>query len=244
MFNGFPPQIFDFLNGLHQNPDSEWFARHRETYEKMVKPIVKEFISAISPFIHILNPHLETSPKFNKTIGRLHNDTRFHKNKPPYKKYLFITFPREGSRWSDAPFLYLALHRSGVYVGYWSGGAGRFVPEDWRRRLSKYRRLFQDFLDRNRIPQTCYFLEDAGEDGPGNLTALPVNAEEWAKLTDLSVGVFYLRDDPAVSRKEFLKRVVNHFFEWYPLYIFQTSGAIEADLWEYYEKKKNFRFLD
>jgi len=244
MFNGFPPQLFDFLTGLHQNPNSEWFARNRETYEKVVKPTVKEFISAISPFIHILNPHLETAPKFNKTIGRLHNDTRFHKTKPPFKKYLFITFPREGGRWSDAPFLYLALHRSGIYVGYWSGAAGQFFPEDWQNRLKKHATLFQEFLEENKIDQTYFLMEDTGEDGPGRLTALPANVDGWAQLTDISVGIFYSRDEFVLRSKDFLRRVVYHFFDIYPFYIFQTSNTIESDLLDYYDKKQDFRFLE
>ncbi len=244
MFNGFPPQVFDFLKGLHQHPHPDWFAQHRETYEKIVKPTVKEFISAVAPFIHILNPHLETAPKFNKTIGRLHNDTRFHKNKPPYKKYLFITFPREGGRWSDAPFLYLALHRSGVYVGYWSGAAGQFYPEDWQKRLRTYSARFREFLERNDIRENYFQMEDAGEDGPGRLAALPEDVAGWAQLTDVSVGVFYPREEPVLRSKEFLRRVATHFFDLYPLYIFQTSNAIEADLSDYYEKKQGFRFLE
>jgi len=243
MFNGFPLQLFDFMNGLYHNNSKIWFNENCDIYEKIVKPTVRDLVSALAPFIKILNQNLETSPKFNKTIGRLHNDTRFHKNKPPHKNYIFISFPKEGRRWSDAPFLYLAIHRSGIYVGFWSGDGKQFNPADWQKRLLKNSTSFKNFLRKNHILQSYFTFGDSKEDGPGKLKAIQPDFDYWLKLANVSIGNFYPREDKLLFGKEVIKTTVYNLFDLYPLYIFQTSPAIEADLMEYFEKKENFKFF-
>ncbi len=244
MFNGFSPQIFTFMEGLHRNNSRDWFNEHRDVYEEIVKPTVRELVTALSPFIHILNPGLETSPKFNKTIGRLHNDTRFHKNKPPFKKYIFITFPPEGRRWSDAPFLYLAIHRSGVWIGYWSGPQAVFDAEDWKKRIRVNASLFREFLDRNRIQEKYGFMADSDEDGPGKLVPIPPAFEIWQNLEDISTGTFYPAGNNNLRDEKFIEAAAAVLFDLYPFYIFQTSAAVEAEFLDYLDKKENFRFVD
>ena len=121
MFTGLRGEIFDFLEGLYEHNGREWFEAHKAVYEKQIKPTAKAIVQGLAPFVKMLDENLETRPQIHKTISRIHNDRRFRKDRLPFKRYVFMTFPREGRRWADGPLLYVALERRGVWVGFWSG---------------------------------------------------------------------------------------------------------------------------
>ncbi|NOX36499.1 MAG: DUF2461 domain-containing protein [Calditrichaeota bacterium] len=244
VFRGFHKEIFDFLQGLYEHNDREWFESHKQTYETLVKPTAKALVVALAPFVKLMNEELEVRPRIHKTISRIHNDLRFRKDRPPFKRYVFITFPKEGRRWADGPLLYLAIERRGVWVGFWSGSHPRRVFQKyWQSRLQQFGHLFQDYLERNRII-THYYLLLGNEEGPESEQLLTADLDFWRKLTEFSVGRFYPREDDLLYGSKFLEAVVHHFWDLYPFYIFQESGQVETELQEYWEKKEMFRIVE
>jgi uncharacterized protein (TIGR02453 family) len=71
--------LYSFLRELEQNNDRDWFIDNKPRYE----PLIKESMLA---FLEDLSKRLEdgyvVSPK---SMLRLHRDTRFSKDKSPYK---------------------------------------------------------------------------------------------------------------------------------------------------------------
>ncbi len=244
MSRGIPLELFEFMQGLYENNTRQWFDEHRSRYEEIIKPTLRSIVSSLAPAVKLLNPNLETAPKFNKTISRLHNDTRFHKNRPPFKRYLFISFPEEGHRWSDAPILYLAIHRQGLWFGYWSGEPLVFDRDRWQVTLRKYRSLFEEALKRNKLVQNYSQFTDSEEDGPGGSRPIPNEITFWTHLETISVGKFYAKSDPALAEVSFTNRAIQHLLDLYPLYIFQKSASVEQDLDEYWDMRQGFHFID
>ena len=111
-FNGFPPQLFSFFEGLEKNNSKIYFDKHREEYEQFVVKPAKAFISALAPFLEQLNPSIRREPKFNQTIMKLSKDMRFSKG-VPYKTFLLIHFGRFKM---DSEF-YVYFDKSGVQYG-------------------------------------------------------------------------------------------------------------------------------
>lgn len=91
-FNGFPRQLPRFFKALEANNSKEWFLAHKKEYEIHVKIPCEMFVSAMGDRLKAIRPTINAIPKINKSLFRLNRDTRFVKDKRPYKTNLGILF--------------------------------------------------------------------------------------------------------------------------------------------------------
>jgi uncharacterized protein (TIGR02453 family) len=91
-FIGFSKESVDFFNRLKENNNKEWFNKNKEIFETKVLDPAKAFVVALGEKLHTISTGLVAIPKVDKSIFRLHRDTRFSKNKSPYKTHLAIYF--------------------------------------------------------------------------------------------------------------------------------------------------------
>jgi len=96
-FNGFPKQCVEFYVELVQNNDKRWFAEHKSDYEKYVMAPARDFVFEMGKRLHDLSPKVVADPRMDRSIFRPYRDTRFSKDKIPYKTHLGI-FMWEGNR--------------------------------------------------------------------------------------------------------------------------------------------------
>ena len=144
----FRPALFTFLNDLAENNDRQWFADHKDRYEEYVKDAGLQFIRDFEPYLHEISPHFVAD---DRTVGgslfRIYRDTRFSKDKTPYKTHLGIQFRHEAAKDVHAPGFYLHLDPAGSFagVGIWrpDGGSALAIrtaiadrPTDWVRLMS------------------------------------------------------------------------------------------------------------
>jgi uncharacterized protein (TIGR02453 family) len=82
----FGPELFDFLEDLSHHNTKEWFDANRDRYEAEVKEPCLEFIEAFAAPLASLSSHFRAIPKVQGgSMFRIHRDTRFSKDKTPYK---------------------------------------------------------------------------------------------------------------------------------------------------------------
>jgi uncharacterized protein (TIGR02453 family) len=236
-FEGFSPQLFSFLSGLSSNNNKPWFDEHRDEYESKVLGPIKAFVNELGPIVRMLNQDLETEPRVGKTVSRISNDMRFHKNRPPYRPFLYVTFPRRGDKWSSGALLYAGVYPKGVSVGFYPGGHQPLKAGPIQQAIKRNLRLFQRYLDDRNIPQT--YSELAGEEG-GKVTKwpLPASARRWVELESFIVGEHFSFNDPRLSRRTFLDRAQSIFLDLYPLWLFAMSDKLRDDLDLYRENAK------
>src|SRR3981081_201782 len=91
-FGGFPPEAMPFFRGLKKNNTREWFQPRKEIYEEKVKGPMLELVTALMRRVASSAPAHSADPK--KAIYRIYRDTRFSKNKTPYKAHIAAVFPR------------------------------------------------------------------------------------------------------------------------------------------------------
>ncbi|MBN2532817.1 MAG: DUF2461 domain-containing protein [Spirochaetales bacterium] len=91
-FNGFPKQILRFFSQLTQNNNREWFLAHKEEYETYVLKPSRAFIITMGNKLKKISKKIHAIPRVNKSIFRIHRDTRFHKSGCPYNTNLGILF--------------------------------------------------------------------------------------------------------------------------------------------------------
>lgn len=114
----FGPELFRFFRDLKTNNTREWFAENKERYEDAVRGPALDFVSDFVPYLAAISPHFVADPRASGgSLFRIHRDTRFSKDKSPYKTFTGIQFRHELGRDAHAPGFYLHLEPREVFVG-------------------------------------------------------------------------------------------------------------------------------
>ena len=116
-FNGFSSETSDFLRKLKQNNKKVWFEAHRQDYQKYVLEPLRYLIIDLGESMLKIDPYFDITPAINRTISRIHRDTRFSRDKSPYKSTLWITFKRPGKEWKDAPGYFFEMSADSYRYG-------------------------------------------------------------------------------------------------------------------------------
>ena len=109
IFNGFSRQTIAFLKNLEKNNNKKWFESHRTEYETYLLKPLKILVTDLGEWMHCIDPELEVKPSINKTISKIYRDTRFSKDKTPFRTTLWIVFKRPIKDWKDAPAFFFEL---------------------------------------------------------------------------------------------------------------------------------------
>jgi uncharacterized protein (TIGR02453 family) len=114
----FTKQTFTFLSSLAENNDREWFAAHKQDYEDFARTPALNFISDMSDEMSSISRHFLAQPKkVGGSLMRVYRDTRFGKDKTPYKTNIGIQFRHELGKDVHAPGYYLHIVPGGCFVG-------------------------------------------------------------------------------------------------------------------------------
>ena len=140
-----PSALFDFLRELKENNDRAWFEANRARYIGDVRDPMLDFIAAFGEPLAEISPHFRADPRANGgSLFRIYRDTRFSRDKTPYKTNVGAHFRHAAGRDAHAPGFYLHLEPGRCFAGcgIWRPGgeavgaireaiAGR--PRVWRR---------------------------------------------------------------------------------------------------------------
>jgi uncharacterized protein (TIGR02453 family) len=214
-FKGFPPDLFRFFKDLEQNNSREWFNASKDRYiESVVQPMC-EFIVAMQPRLKSISPHYIADPKpHGGSMFRIYRDTRFSKDKTPYKTHAAAQFRHDVSKDVHAPGFYVHLGTDGLFFG---GGI-------WHPPTPQLNRI-RDFIADNarawaRIKNAKKVLDVGGIKGE-SLARPPrgFNAEH-VHIEDLKRKSFYVmaESDPAAAlREDFIEHMNDAFSRAAPL---------------------------
>jgi len=99
-FNGFSPKTLKFLRGLKANNNKSWFETHRAEYDEYVLQPLRDLVTDLGDFMLDIDPRFEITPAVNKTISRIYRDTRFSKDKSPFRSTVWFTFKNRSKDWT------------------------------------------------------------------------------------------------------------------------------------------------
>ena len=136
-FDGFPKTATTFLKGLAKNNSKAWFDANRADYESGLLEPCKDFVVAIGPKLAKIAPDIHAEPKVSGSIMRINRDTRFSKDKTPYKTYMGLWFWQGAGRSRECPGLYFGLSGDELTLG---AGMHLFGP----KQLDAYRTALVD----------------------------------------------------------------------------------------------------
>lgn len=121
----FTPATYAFLRDLADNNDREWFAANKTRYVEKVQEPALDFISDFGPKLAKISPHFTADARLvGGSLFRIQRDTRFAKDKTPYKSNTGVQFRHEAAKDAHAPGFYLHVQPSETFAG-----AGLWRPE-------------------------------------------------------------------------------------------------------------------
>ena len=123
-FSGFPPEMNQFFRSLKRNNRREWFQPRKHLYEQHCKEPMLELIAALNRDLAKYAPDFVTEPK--KALFRIYRDTRFSKDKTPYKTHVAASFSRRGSTGLGTGGYYFSVSHDQVEI---AGGIYHPFPD-------------------------------------------------------------------------------------------------------------------
>src|SRR5262245_26548598 len=113
-FGGFPPKAMTFFRGLKKNNTREWFQPRKQIYDEKVKAPMLDLVTALMRRLAEFAAEHVGDP--NKAIYRIYRDTRFSKNKTPYKTHIAAVFPRRNLEKHCGAGYYFSVSPAGIAI--------------------------------------------------------------------------------------------------------------------------------
>lgn len=163
-----------FLTDLGRHNDRDWFQANKDRYERDVREPARAFIRDLGAALQRFAPDFEGSDeRVGGSLSRINRDTRFSKDKSPYKTGISMKFWHAAGRGADAPFYYVHVEPGWNFVAAGlrhagSGAVGRVRqaivdrPEAWQAVLDAGLGLEGERLKRPPagFPKDHPFIED------------------------------------------------------------------------------------
>ena len=90
MFTGFTDETIQFLLDLKFHNNSTYFHEQHDRYVETVQTPFYERINDLADDMRKIDPLMETRPY--KCLSRIHRDTRFSRDKSPYRDHHWFPF--------------------------------------------------------------------------------------------------------------------------------------------------------
>jgi uncharacterized protein (TIGR02453 family) len=123
-FAGFPKELFAFLTELGRNNNRDWFTANKERYVRYAKEPTLAFVGAMKDRLESISPSYIADTRANGgSMFRIYRDTRFARDKTPYKTNVGCHFRHSAGKDAHAPGFYVHLQPGESF-----GGGGIWTP--------------------------------------------------------------------------------------------------------------------
>ena len=118
-FGGFPAASQQFLAELAANNRREWFQEQRERYQRDLLAPAQAFCVALGEQLQAIAPGIRYDPRANGqgSLLRIQRDTRFSRDKSPYKTVVGILFWEGPGKKMAHPAFGFELSAAGAHDG-------------------------------------------------------------------------------------------------------------------------------
>jgi uncharacterized protein (TIGR02453 family) len=145
VFTGFTDETVEFLMDLKFHNNTEYFHANHDRYVAAVQQPFYAFIEDLAPTMQKIDPEMEVRPY--KCLSRIHRDTRFSKDKSPYRDHHWLLFRRQGEPREKSLMYWFEFgpDRLSWGMGFW--GENREVFDIFRRRMRANPEGIQALID-------------------------------------------------------------------------------------------------
>ena len=221
-FPGFSKEGIEWLRALPGNNNRDWFEEHRPVYESQVKEPMLALVTSINDaLVERMPEYFQDHPA--KALFRIYRDTRFSKNKTPYKTHLGAVYPRRGMG-DKASGLYFQIAATGVGI---AGGAYMPSSDSLRairvRIASEFESLDMMLRDRKLTKRMGALEGDALSRPPKGFPA------DHPAIALLKKKQFYFWKElppELLSSRKLEAEILNHFLVMRPVMLFLDDAVL------------------
>ena len=216
----FTSEFHSFFSGLEAHNEREWYADHKKDYERHVRDPFKAFVTQVITACASREPEFD-GLEAKSCVFRIHRDTRFSKDKTPYKTHASAGIAPGGKKSGD-PGLYVHADAHHFRIG---GGAYWVEKDDLymlRERMASNPQTFND------LTEDPAFKSRYGNVLGARNVRLPKGFQAAAEICPhiLNKQFFYMAEFPAETllREDLLDIVMDHFDAASPMRTFLREG--------------------
>ncbi len=214
-FEGFPPDLPDFLWGLSFHNERPWFQEHRADFERCLNIPIHALAEDICQIMQERHPGL--APALH--VSRIWRDARRLFGRGPFKEHMWFSLGLSGEIYTPLPQFWF-----GIDAKSWEAGMGCWnmqgeLLDRWRRSIdARPARLSRIVRALNKHPELEPYWETykkpKGDPGP--------LLYDWYNARSVEVGrkVWF---DPDPPGKELLDQVLDIYETLTPLYQYLTK---------------------
>ncbi len=141
----FTPELFRFLHELEDNNDRTWFKANQQRYEEVIRQPALDFITDFAgPLAGISDHFVADARTVGGSLFRIQRDTRFSKDKSPYKSNTGMHFRHERAKDAHAPGFYVHLEPRNCFMGVGLWHPETAVAYDIRRHIADRSQAWQE----------------------------------------------------------------------------------------------------
>ena len=210
------PSNLEFLKKLKKNNNRDWFAVHKEKYLQELSNI-EAFADAL---LLEVNKHdtIET-PSGKKSLHRIYRDTRFSKDKTPYKTNWSGSFTRATKKRRGGYYFHIEPGNTIIAGGFWSP-----EPKDLKRIRDEFA---QDAAPLRKILKSKTFVSTFGTLEGEQVKTTPKGFDAENPNIDLlrykQFIILKKFSDKEVMTDTFLKQVTQTYLKMRPFFDYMSE---------------------
>ncbi len=224
-FKGFPQDTLIFLQQLKHNNHRDWFSQNKERYESLIREPALVLIEAIGPELAKISPHFNAiAKKSGGSLMRVYRDTRFFKDKTPYKTNIGIQFRHKLGKDVHAPGFYLHIAPDECFLG-----VGLWRPE--AKILAKIRTFIMDnpsaWKDANHYKPFKKYYQISGDSLKRPPRGFPADHELIEDLKRKDFIALKAFNPSRIHKPQFIKYVIDSYLQADP-YMHYLCDAVDV----------------
>ena len=133
MFQGFTGDLLSFCADIRFNNSKSFMDAHRKEYYQKMRDPFYAFIEAMAPTMLKIDGEMEVRP--HKCLSRINRDTRYSKDKSPYRDHHWVAFRQTAIPKDGIPFFWFEIKLEQVSWGLGVWGENRPMFDAMRRRM-------------------------------------------------------------------------------------------------------------
>ena len=186
MFSGFTDETVRFFLDLKFNNNTAFFHENHDRYVEEVQRPFYEFIEELAPAVKTVDDEMEIRPY--KCLSRIHRDTRFTRDKSPYRDHLWLLFRRAAEPREKSLFYFFefGVNRLDWGMGFW--GENRPAMDSFRRRTAADPDTMLSVINKIDLQGRGLFLGGSRYKRIAVPDGLPTELISWYTVKELYIG--------------------------------------------------------
>jgi len=177
MFTGFPQATIDYFMNLRFNNYTSYYEQTKDVFIKDVRTPFFQFIEAMASAMQKIDPFMEVRPQ--KCLARIRRDTRFTKDKAPFRDNLWLLFRRAAEPKDNSVMYWFELSPDDVAWGLGFWGENRNAMDTLRRQMTSKPDAFLKVIEQCQLEKNQFALSGEAFKRLPIPDSLPPSLHSW-----------------------------------------------------------------